>query len=126
VQFITITTDPVRDTPEVLSGYGRVHGLEDDNWVFLTSGPSRPDETRSLAEQFGHGFTPTEDGELVHGVVTHVIDESGALVANYHGLEFDPTNLVIHLNALVNKSQGGDNHDHGWWSSITGRLQSLF
>ena len=63
VQFVTITTDPQRDTPEVMRQYGSAHGLDPVNWVFLTTTPDQPeDATRKLAERFGHGFTETTDG----------------------------------------------------------------
>ena len=88
VQFVTITTDPEHDTPEVMREYGSAHGLDPVNWMFLTSGPDRPeDTTRKLAERFGHTFTETEDGYQIHGVVTHVIDREGRWQANFHGLE---------------------------------------
>ncbi len=61
VRFITITTDPERDTPDVMRGYGPAHGLDASNWVFLTSGSDRPEETRRLAKEYGHTFTPTEE-----------------------------------------------------------------
>ena len=89
VQFITITTDPDRDTPEVLRTFGETRGLEATNWKFLTTLPRMPEHaTRSLAEQFGHKFTKTEDGMQMHGVVTHVIDREGHWRANFHGLKF--------------------------------------
>jgi len=103
VQFITITTDPSRDRHGVLTDYGRVHGADPVNWVFLTTKPDQPeDATRKLAQQYGHKFTKTEDGHQVHGIVTHVIDKRGQRRANFHGLRFEPTNLVVFINALVN------------------------
>ncbi len=102
VRFITITTDTERDTPDIMRDYGPAHGLDPINWKFLTSGPVRPEETRRLAEGFGHRFTPTDDGMQMHGIVTHVIDREGRLRANFHGLDFDPVNLVVFVNALVN------------------------
>ena len=103
VQFVSITTDPARDTPEALKAYGPTHGLDPGNWTFLTTRPGQPeDATRQLAERFGHKFTPADNGEFVHGVVTHVIDRDGVLRANFHGLKFDPANLVTFVNALVN------------------------
>ena len=119
VQFISITTDPENDTPDVLRDYGPAHGLDPANWIFLTSGPDRPeDTTRKLAESFGHGFTKTEDGYQAHGVVTHVIDREGRWRANFHGLEFEPMNLVIYINALAN-AHGTEGHpEQSWWDRI--------
>jgi protein SCO1/2 len=102
VQFVTVTTDPERDTAEVLKPYGATHGLDPANWVFLTSGAARPDETRSIAMRYGLRFTPTPDGQFMHGVVTHLIDKEGLLRARYHGLKVEPTNFIVHVNALVN------------------------
>ena len=122
VQFVTITTDPERDTPEVMRQYGSAHGLDPVNWVFLTTTPDQPeDATRKLAERFGHGFTETTDGYQIHGVVTHIIDRDGRWQANFHGLEFEPTNLVVYVNALVNDA--GRPHAHGpqsFWEAIRG------
>jgi protein SCO1/2 len=61
VQFVTITTDPEHDTPEVMRQYGSAHGLDPVNWLFLTTRPDQPeDATRGLADRFGHGFTKTK------------------------------------------------------------------
>jgi protein SCO1 len=37
VQFVSITTDPSRDTPDVLRDYGRAHKFDPVNWEFLLS-----------------------------------------------------------------------------------------
>jgi protein SCO1/2 len=123
VQFVTITTDPERDTPEVMRDYGAAHGLDPANWRFLTSGSNRPeDATRKLAERFGHRFTRTEGGYQIHGVVTHVIDREGQWQANFHGLKFDPTNLVLCINALTHE-HGKEGHPQpSWWD----RIRNLF
>lgn len=36
VQFVTITVDPERDTPERLSDYAEIYGADPDRWWFLT------------------------------------------------------------------------------------------
>ena len=102
VRFIAITTDPERDTPDVLSQYGPAHGLDPVNWGMLTSGLEKASETRLLANRYGLKFTATDDGYQMHGVVTHLIDKSGNMRARYHGLKFNPTNLIVHINALTN------------------------
>lgn len=124
VQFITITTDPKNDTPEVLRAYGSSHGLDTVNWAFLTTAPDQAeDTTRRLAEAHGHKFTKTDDGYQVHSVVTHVFDKEGRWRANFHGLRFEPTNLVLFINALVN-----DNHESNSQGgrSLWDKVKSLF
>lgn len=121
VQFVTVTSDPKRDTPEVMRAYGTAHGLDAANWVFLTSGPDRLAVTRELVEKFGHKFTEVEGGYQVHGVVTHVIDRGGRWRANFHGLKFQPTNLVLFINALVNDTSASHDDRSLWY-----RLRELF
>lgn len=119
VQFISITTDPGNDTPEVLRAYGLAHGLDPVNWTFLTVGPDQPeDTTRSLAERYGHKFTRTDEGYQIHGVVTHVIGREGRWRANFHGLRFQPTNLVVFVNALVNDHHGPAERDRSFWDKV--------
>ena len=102
VQFISITTDPARDTPDVLKKYIGDQGVDPSNWIFLTSGPQEPTTTRDLAQRFGLKFTPTDDGQQLHGAVTHLIDKEGRIRARYHGMDFGNVNFVQHANALVN------------------------
>lgn len=47
IQFITITFDPYRDTPEVLRKYMKTFGIENDgNWIFLTANPKNFEKDR--------------------------------------------------------------------------------
>jgi len=103
VRFLSVTTDPAKDTAEIRRNYGPLHGLDPVNWSFLTIQPGQAeDATRQLAMAFGHKFSKTEDGYQTHGIVTHVIDRDGRWRANFHGLAFEPVNLVLFLNALTN------------------------
>jgi len=120
VRFLTVTTDPTRDTPEVMAEFGLAHGLDRTNWTFLTTKYDHPeDTTRRLAERFGHKFMKTDDGYQAHGVVTHIIDRDSRWRANFHGLDFEPTNLVVLVNALVNDvHDAGDHEGPGLWDRI--------
>lgn len=124
VQFVTITTDPKNDAPDLLRAYGEQHRLDPANWTFLTTGARQPeDTTRKLAEQFGHKFMKQDGGYQVHGIVTHVIDKEGRWRANFHGLKFEPTNLVVFINALVNDAQTSHGHERkNTWDAIKKRL----
>lgn len=103
VVFVSFTTDPRKDTSDALKAYGPMHGLDPVNWLFLTTAPDQPEDmTSKLAEAFGHKFTLTDDGYQMHGIVTHVIDRKGRWRANFHGLNFQPINLLTLVNALTN------------------------
>jgi len=125
VQFITVTTDPDIDTLDVLRGYGEAHGLDSANWTFLTARPGDPEATtRELSEAYNIRFDPLDDGQQMHGVVTNVIDRNGRLAAKFHGLRFDPVNLVLYINGLTNTpSRSEGSTETGWWSSIRGFFQ---
>ncbi|MFC3325033.1 SCO family protein [Mesorhizobium cantuariense] len=124
VTFVTITTDPTRDTPDVMRDYGPAHGLDPVNWLSLTTTQGQPeDTTRKLAEAFGHKFTLTDDGYQMHGTVTHVIDKEGRWRANFHGLNFAPVSLVTLVNALTNNvERPHDEPEEGWLA----KLKNLF
>ena len=63
------------------------------------------------------------NGDLMHGVLTIVIDQDGQTRGRFHGLEFQPVNLVMFVNALVNKIQNAhDREEPGLWA----RLKELF
>ena len=105
VEFVTVTTDPEKDTAEVLADYGPAHGFDPANWTFLTTLPSQAeDSTGALAKTFGHSFIEGEDGYQTHGVVTHVIDRGGRWAANFHGLRFESVNMVLYINGLINNA----------------------
>ncbi|TIW17540.1 MAG: SCO family protein, partial [Mesorhizobium sp.] len=124
VVFISITTDPRKDTPDALKAYGPTHGLDPANWLFLTTAPDQPEDTiRKLAEAFGHKFTLTNDGYQMHGIVTHVIDREGRWRANFHGLNFQPINLVTFVNALTNNIERPHHEqDEGWLAKLKNLL----
>lgn len=123
VIFVTVTTDPKRDTPDVLRAYGPAHGLDPANWLFLTTTQDQSEDvTRKLAEAFGHKFTLTDDGYQMHGIVTHVIDREGHWRANFHGLNFAPVNLVTMINALTNNLERPHTEPEDGWLA---RLRNL-
>ncbi|WP_290482186.1 SCO family protein [Hyphomonas sp. UBA3201] len=122
VQFFTVTTDPEIDTADVLKSYAEAHGLDPQNWMFLTRRPGDPeDATRTLSDAYNVKFQPLDDGQQMHGVVTHVIDRDGRFAAKFHGLRFEPLNLVLYINGLTNApSRPSKPADVGWWDSVKG------
>lgn len=127
VAFLSITTDPRHDTGPVLTEYGSAHGLDPVNWMFLTSSAAQPENTtRALAKSYGLEFTQTDEGDQMHGIVTNVIDRNGRLRGRFHGLNFEPVNFVMFVNALVNDvHKPGDELEQSptlwsWLASLVG------
>ena len=124
VQFISITTDPVNDTPDVLRDYADRHGFDQSNWVILTKQPVQAeDTTRLLARDYGLEFTMTADSDMMmHGAVTHVLDIGGRFAAKFHGMEFKNVNLILYVSELINNAQHR-RRELSWWDRLTGVFQ---
>lgn len=119
VEFVAITTAPEKDTTEVLKEYGPAQGLDPVNWVFLTRASDQSDDiTRDLAKEYGVEFVPTDDGMQMHGTVTHLIDRDGVMRARYHGLKFNSTNFIVHVNALTNDHGSKGHQDPSFWDKL--------
>jgi protein SCO1/2 len=86
--LLTVTFDPVHDTPEVLAKYA-TRWNPDPAWHFLT-GPI-PDVQR-VCHLFGVEYFPDE-GLMNHSLHTAIIDRRGKVVANIEGNQFTADQL---------------------------------
>jgi len=86
--LLTITFDPVHDTPEVLAEYAE-QWKADATWRFLT-GPES--EIARVCRMFGVYAFPDE-GLMDHSLHTVLIDRQGKLAANVEGNDFSPAQL---------------------------------
>jgi protein SCO1/2 len=98
VFFVSITVDPERDTPEVLTRYAQVHGANFAGWAFLTG---IPDEIRTVARQYGIYYKKQASGDVDHTFLTSLVDRRGTLRVQYMGVRFDPGELRRDLQSLV-------------------------
>jgi len=87
--LLTVTFDPLRDTPEVLEKYAAQWDADPATWRFLTG--QVPDVQRVL-RLFGVDAFPDE-GLMAHSLHTALIDREGRLVANIEGNQFTATQL---------------------------------
>ena len=87
--LLTVTFDPVHDTPEVLAQYAGQWKADGATWHFLT-GPV-PDVQR-VCHLFGVDFFP-DDGLMNHSLHTAIMDRQGKLVANVEGNQFTADQL---------------------------------
>jgi protein SCO1/2 len=102
VQFLSITVDPVRDTPAVLKRYAEQQGAQGAGWAFLTGTPS---EIRTVAKHYGVYYRKTSRGDVDHTFLTSLVDRDGILRVQYLGVRFDPNELLRDLQTLVREGQ---------------------
>jgi len=72
VRFISLSFDPVQDTPEVIERYGRPYISGDFDWRFLTT--SGQDALQPILESYGQSVVrdpDSEEGEA--GSISHVL-----------------------------------------------------
>jgi protein SCO1/2 len=86
--LLTVTFDPVHDTPEVLAGYA-ARWQADAAWHFLTGSPG---DVQRVCRLFGVHAFPNE-GLMDHSLHTVLIDRKGTLAANIEGNTFTATQL---------------------------------
>jgi protein SCO1/2 len=87
--LLTVTFDPVHDTPEVLAPYASQWDADPATWHFLT-GPAR--DVQRVCHLFGVDFFP-EEGLMNHSLHTAIIDRQGRMVANIEGNQFTADQL---------------------------------
>jgi len=74
VEFVSITLDPKRDTPEVLSRYARLFGTDPAAWHFLTGEPAH---VGSVIKAWGMWVKSDPTGALDHPSRIFLLDREG-------------------------------------------------
>ncbi|GIW47938.1 MAG: hypothetical protein KatS3mg078_1815 [Deltaproteobacteria bacterium] len=107
VYFVSITLDPLRDTPEVLKHHARMMNLDLKNWLFVTGDENAVYSTIEVAgmEAIRGPMSYDERGELSY-LITHrdritLVDREGRIRKHYKGTEFDPKELIKDIKRLL-------------------------
>jgi protein SCO1 len=100
VAFVSITTDPERDTPEVLKGYAEAFDANLAGWSFLTGEPAA---VLDVAHRYGVAVVKAADGQVDHTLLTTLIDRQGIMRVQYLGYRFDEEEFRHDLLDLVNE-----------------------
>jgi protein SCO1/2 len=87
--LLTVTFDPVHDTPDVLNKYSEQWKANPAAWHFLTG---READVQRVCRMFGVRAFPNE-GLMDHSLHTALIGRDGRLVANVEGNTFTATQL---------------------------------
>jgi protein SCO1/2 len=94
IQFVSITLDPVFDTPGVLKEYAEARSIDTSNFSFLT-GPDGA--VRDLLTQFGV-LADFSDGIVKHTLTTLLIDARGKIIWRADGSQWDPADFVARMH----------------------------
>ena len=97
VDFVSITLDPARDTPEVLRQYARLLGADSSSWHFLT-GP--PPKVETVIAGWGMWVRAGPTGALDHPSRVFLLDPRGRQREIY-SLEFLQAETVLQDVRLV-------------------------
>ncbi|MBO8170335.1 MAG: SCO family protein [Bacillaceae bacterium] len=80
IEFVSITMDPKRDTPEALLEYAKTHKADLSGWTFLTG----DEETiKGVLEDFGFYAEELDNGIYLHATRTYLVDSKNNIRAIY-------------------------------------------
>jgi protein SCO1/2 len=98
IHFVSISLDPVRDTPAALREYAAKRGADLADWSFLTGSP---EEVAQVLAAYGVGSLREPEGTIAHLVITFLIGPDGRIVRRYVGLEHEVAELKGDIEALA-------------------------
>jgi protein SCO1 len=100
VRLVTVSFDPITDTPAVLTRHAKSLGADLKRWTFLTGDR---DDVDQFAARFGVSIarSMTDQRDITHNLRTAVIDGDGKLVKSYTGNEWKPEQLLADLKTVA-------------------------
>jgi cytochrome oxidase Cu insertion factor (SCO1/SenC/PrrC family) len=96
IQFVSISIDPLRDTPAAMKEFAQKHDADIDGWLWLTG---QPDDVNYITKRLG---SYTDDPEM------HTTTLLAANVPNAHWTKIEPNvppnGVVARLRLLVEEN----------------------
>ena len=109
VRLLSISIDPVHDTPKALRDYGlaQAHGNPAifDRWQFAVSTPA---DLPKIAAYFALTYEPDKTGVINHTLSTAVVGPDGKIAKWYHGSDWQPSDLMRDTTAALSISNQPD------------------
>jgi protein SCO1 len=99
VQLVSVSFDPLTDTPAVLKKHAETLGADRRVWTFLTGDR---DDIDQFASRFGVQVARAENDQrdITHNLRTALLGADGKLVKIYTGNEWTPDQLLADLEKL--------------------------
>lgn len=104
VDFLSVSVDPLADTPATLAAFARRMDADRPGWRFATGTPSQIDTlTRRLAATDPRQPNP---GPADHGTALYLFDAAGVLRQRYAGVPVDRPRLARELAEVAAARNG--------------------
>lgn len=99
VHLVSVSFDPLTDTPAVLKKHAETLGADHRVWTFLTGDRDQIDQ---FASRFGVQVARAENDprDITHNLRTALLSADGKLVKIYTGNEWTPDQLLADLRGL--------------------------
>lgn len=86
VQYVLVSLDPERDTPEQMQRFATAHRLDPDQWTMLRGSKN---QVRMLAAALGIRYRKESDGQFAHSNLVSILNRDGEVAHQQRGLESD-------------------------------------
>ncbi len=96
--MLSITVDPVTDTPDVLSEYAANYGADSKGWKFLYD---QPDKMKTVYRAYDEWTSKTGKGALDHPARVYLIDANGNIREIYSISFFNDKQVLLDIKALI-------------------------
>lgn len=97
VFFLSVTTDPEVDRPDVLKAYAERHGADLASWAFLTGTPT---ELKTVWDAYAVKVVRRARGLVDHTGITNLVDRRGWIRYRYRGWTLDAPTVVADVERL--------------------------
>jgi protein SCO1/2 len=103
VHLVTVSFDPITDTPAVLKEHAERLNADLSRWTFLTG--DRDDIDR-FAARFGVSISRAMNDarDITHNLRTAIVDADGKIVKVYTGNDWSPDQVLADLKSLASKT----------------------
>lgn len=98
VDFLLVSFDVERDTPEVLKAYRTKKQLATDRWTLLRG---KQDDVRELAALLGINYQRDAKGQFSHSNVIALLNAEGEVVFQQEGLNKDAKETVAAIEKVL-------------------------
>lgn len=97
INFLLISMDPERDTPERFKEFAKEYQLN-SNWIMISA---NDDATMEMANVLNVRVKKLAGGGFDHSNTIHILNQQGLIISQQNGLEQEPKETIESIKALL-------------------------